>query len=745
MSRQALYYFVEADGRCRQIVNGVVTSLMNKKPITFAPIGHHDILIAWERVLTRWGQIRNFGLPQGYVMDAATILINDAITFNIDRQLFLLIQKLRHTITPTEFTDRYEFLYKGELDFSTFENDPSEKRVNINIMEGGNSKLLKAQEGTNFFLPFDSDAVNVKMDGMNIKGVYNFTIIEYTSGSTGALPTMVLKSQEQSAPGVAAFDINGGYSFPYSGIDAASTPYFMSFTTTPVGGTARFFGTINMSAPNPPDPANIAVWIYNTISDTLVQHPLFVGPEAAQIPIDIEIPVVKGDRLFLEIDEYHPESNLSVEIVNKFDQTIIKGFKLIDVFKKLCVKMGIAASLAVSTLLESSQIIFTSGDGIRGIPDSGIELNFNDFFKSVDAYYFAECSVRDTVEIESRLVAFNTNTVVPLGESAKFKMTPAIDLMFSSIKYGHREQDINDVNGKYDPNGFAIMTTPIKRGGGKQLDLTSPFKAGPYEIESIRANLDGKTTTDSDKDNQVFALAVADPQTTIETTVRFIASGNLMTFPVTDNLIAGMRIRITGSAAGNDREYIIQSIADGFIFNTATLDVSVTDEFSADVTIDILSGQIYSLDRSITVTAGIPDEAKTTIFNIPLTPKRLLDPHLRWIASFLYNYEPESIVFDHANRNGDLVAGGITESANIPIASMGPRIFLPWYFESKNPSPVDLVDILDTTPNAAFMPTWKGDEYTGFLWRAGISPNSQTPQVFKLLCAADTDITKLIS
>lgn len=744
MSRQALYYFVEADGRCRQIVNGVVTSLMNKKPIQFAPIGHSDILIAWERVLSRWGQIRNFGLPQGYVMDAATILINDAILFNIDRQLFLLIQKLRHTITATEFSDRYEFLYKGELDFSTIENDPSEKRVNINIMEGGNSKLLKAQEGTNFFLPFDDDAVNIKMDGMNIKGVYNFTIIEYTSGSTGALPTMVLKSQEQSAPGVAAFDINGGYSFSYPGIDASSTPYFLSFTTTPIGGTAHFFGTINMSAPDPMFPANIVVWIYNTISGTLVQHSLFTGPEASEIPIDIDVPITKGDRLFLEIDEYHNESNLSVEIVNRFEETIIKGFRLIDVFKKLCVKIGIAASLAISTLLDGSQIIFTSGDGIRGLPDSGVELNFNDFFKAVDAYYFAECSIRDTIEIEDRLVAFNTNTVVSLGESSKFKMEPAVDIMFSSIKYGHREQDINDVNGKYDPNGFAIMTTPIKRGGGKQLDLTSPFKAGPYEIESIRANLDGKTTTDSDKDNQVFALAVAEPETQISALVSFFASGSTMRFPVTKDLIAGMRIRITGSGVGNDREYIIQSITKGFIFDVATLDVTVADEINVNVTIDILSGQIYQLDRSITVTDGIPDEAKTTIFNIPLTPARLLRRHWRWIRSFLYNYEPGSLVFDHANRNGDLIAGGITESANIPISSMGDRIFLPWYFEFKTQVPIDLVDTLDNTPNAAFMPTWKGDDYTGFLWKAGISPNSQTPQVFRLLCAAETDITKLI-
>lgn len=744
MSRQGLYYFVEEDGRCRQVVNGVVTSLMNKKPISFSPIGHSDIMIAWERVVSRWGQIKNFSLPLGFVMDAAMILRNDAYLYNIDRKLYLLIQKLRHAITDTTFSDRYKFLYKGELDFSTIEDGQDERRVNINIMEGGISKLLKAQEATNFFLPFDTDAVNVKMDGMNIKGVYNFTIIEHSTGATGALPTMILKSQEQSAPGVAAFDINGGYSLSYAGITAANTEYFLSSGLDPIGNIAHFEGVINMTVPDSGFPANIVVWRYNTITGSLTQHPLFTGPEAAQVPIDIDIPFVKGDRYFLEIGEYIGESNLSVTIVTKFDETTIKGFRLIDVFKKLCLKMGIAASLVVSTLLDSSQIIFTSGDGIRRLPDSGIELNINYFFKAVDAYYFAEMSVRETIEIEDRLVAFSTSTVVPLGEAVKFKITSAKDQIFSSIKYGHREQDINDVNGKYDPNGFAIMITPSKKGGGKQMDLTSPFKAGPYEIESIRSNLDGKSTTDSDKDNQVFALAVATAETTISTTVSFSASGNFMVFPNGVKLISGMKINIVGSAT-NDREYIIGDVASLFIAQAAALDVSVTDESNVPVTITILSGFLYELDRSITVTAGVPDEAKTTIFNIPLTPKRLLNRHLRWIRSFLYNHEPESIVFDHANRNGDLVAGGITESADIPIASMGERIFLPWYFECKNPSPIDLVETLDTTPNAAFMPTWKGDEYTGFLWRAGISPNSQTPQVFKLLCAAETDITKLIA
>lgn len=747
MSRRALYYFVEDDGRCRQIVNGVVTSLMNKKPIGHAPIGSNDILIGWERNMTRYAQVRSFSLPMGFVRDAATILRNDYYKLTPDRKLSLLIQRFVSEIDASVFKDRYHFLYKGELDFSTSDDDQAGSRFNINILEGGLSKLVKATETTEFEILFDGDAINIQMDGIRITGVYNWTIIAHTTGATGALPTMVLVGEEQKAPGIGVFSINGGYTFSYGGINADSLPYFLTCNIPPDGGIGTFTGTIFMSNPDPLFPANITVHIFNVVTNTVrATVDLFTGPEASTIHINKDITLQHGDRLFLEIDEYINESNLTFTIKTRWPSTTIKAFRLIDLIKKVAVKMGINSDLVTSSTLESSTIMITSGDGIRGIEGAGVKVKFNDCFKAADTYHFLGMSIRDSISIEGRLSFFNPETPTQLGSASEFKSSTPKELYgFSSIKVGHQKQDINDVNGKYDPNGETIFTTPQLRGGGKQYDLTSPWKAGPLEIESVRANLDGKSTTDDTRDGTPFAIACAPATNIYNTIVSFLASGDILITPTDVKVFKGQVITIVGSGVGNDRQYNIISVSNTFVGNFVTLDVAVTDETNVPIVLTILKGAVYDLDRTPVVTGGVPDP--DSIFNIPLSPVRLFMKHDRWFHSIFYNYEPGKFIFQQTTKTGDLgylISDGISEGANIDIASLGAIIFKPYEITFKVGTNIDIASILDATPELPFATDWSGSNFPGFTMSAGIAPNSLTPQIFRLLATPDFDETKLI-
>lgn len=769
MSKGSLYYFVEEDGRTRQVVNGVVTSLNKKTPLPYSPIGWQDILIKWQRNLQRWAQIRNFSLPMGFVRDAALMLRNDMFFFNIDRKLYLLIQKLVSTIDDNFFYDRYEFLYKGELDFSTFEDVPSDMRVNMNIMEGGNSKLIKANENTQFLIPFDEDAVNILMDGTFVYQNASLLVPEQTDRSGGfsggiyndlKIIGMTIVKKEGVAFGISLFDtqqeqVEGSFTdfmlqssnywavnnFSNSTVDVRIKGTRVVFCSIKTGSVSYFEG-FNRSD-------NTAYPVFNNIV-------LTEGQTYTQ-SFDITIPLSPGQKIFYSgfYDNSGSGTNIAelkykeiapyeVSYKTRGEQTIIKAFQPIQLYKKVCLKLGIPIIQSVSTILESCNILITSGDGIRGIEDAdvGVKTSINDFFKAFDTYLMLGWTIRDNVIIENRESFFQTANPVELGEVSEFKTEPAKDLIFSEIKVGHKEQDIEDVNGRYDFNGHMIFTPPVKRGGREQMDLTSPYKAGPYEIESIRASLDGKGTTDDERDNQPFAIACNPASSTYNTTVSFISSGNLMVFPNDVNIAPGMRIQITGSGAGNDREYIVGEVGSIFIAKIAALDVAVTDESNVDVTIDILSGLLYSLDRSISVSSGVPDPE--TIFNVPLSPKRILLKHQRWIRSWLYNYEGESVIFQQANRNADLVAGGITEKSNLAVADMGELLFKPFYHEFKTRVPVDLVQIQEDTPDKPFMATWLGVNYNGFLWEAGISPNSGIPQQFKILSAPENDLTRLI-
>jgi hypothetical protein len=114
---------------------------------------------------------------------------------------------------------------------------------------------------------------------------------------------------------------------------------------------------------------------------------------------------------------------------------------------------------------------------------------------------------------------------------------------------GHREQTSDDVNGKFGFNGYQVYTSPYQR-GSKELDLQSPYKADPYEIELTRINFDGRTTTDSQSDNDVFVIDVNQATTVIETTISFI-SPSLIVVPNGIELLTGMTFSVTGSASND--------------------------------------------------------------------------------------------------------------------------------------------------------------------------------------------------
>lgn len=741
--RSALYFLVETDGRTRQVVNKVVTSLNKKTPIP-APIGTQDIQILWERSLQRWAQIRNFSLPLGFPLDGALILRNDYYKFNIDRILYLVIKRYVCEVDPVYYRSYYKHLYKGELDFSTFDDDKSESRVNMNISEGGYPKLVKANENTQFEIPLDEDADNLLIDGIVLTLKQNW-ITQSGLYVQDDLLGVIKTTNEGTAAGVATFDI---YKQNEPADLTTSLQYFLITTQAIAGITISGAVTFSSMISGP----------YTLRLKSSAGQNISLGSLADQGTITVNqlFSGVADEKFFLVLDGATGltsgnivEANINISLSSRYSSTTIKFFKPIVLYKKLCAKLGVTEDNAVSTILESSTFCFTSGDGIRGIEDAVIKTSLNDFLKANDVYLCTGTQVKETVETESRydyFVSDSTDPAIELGAVKELKVTPAIDLMYSSIKVGHAEQSVDDVNGKFDFNGYHIYTPPIRRGAetSKQLDLQSPYKAGPYEIEITRINLEGKTTTGNGNDNSVFVIDIALNTPPFQTVLlSFIASGNYIVFPASPKIVAGMVFTITGSVS-NDKTYTVTSVDNLGTTQTVHTDQTITvSEPAVSVTMTTTAGQVYSLDRSITPDSGVPDP--DSVFNVRLRPSEILKTHYKWIRSWLYGYDADSIIFQSANRNASLVVGGEVDGRDIPIASMGDRVFIPDYIEFTGISPISLQDTLDANPNKCFAFEWEDVRYTGFLWKAGLAPNSRQAQVFKMLSSIENDRLNLIA
>src|SRR5687768_11509316 len=133
--------YENADGNI-EAGTGVVKSDGTPAHLEFSPDGWSDTLVEWGRNIKYLGLFRDFSVPLNFVRDGAKILRHIKWTVGMEAIRYLAISKLNRTIFP----DTYDHWYTGEFDFSKFKQ--KKNGVDIQLVEGGLSKLLKAYEAT---------------------------------------------------------------------------------------------------------------------------------------------------------------------------------------------------------------------------------------------------------------------------------------------------------------------------------------------------------------------------------------------------------------------------------------------------------------------------------------------------------------------------------------------------------------------------------------------------------------------
>lgn len=773
------YFLTEADGRCRTVINGVVTSLNKLVPLPQTPDGWQDILILWQRAELGYLTVRNFSIALGFVEVAAKILRNDFYKFNLDRELYLQIYQLYVEVNDATFSVRHLFLYKGQLDFSTTMDKQGEERVEVNIMEGGLIKKLNAQKSTKFTIPYDEDSDLLFNDGIELHKKVTWTVppdieVEKNLFSEFALPTYK-KGEDGIAAGIAIFDQQFEEVADHFDYLSTSQNFLLSESknfTVPVpitlSGQINVVGTlgdlsggqlqIRALKADGSWAGDLGQPFANGLRRGPSQFANMVEGEAYTFYLDDMVCTLSpGDEVFFIGTMFNPSGaeNFKIkfaegtEIFAKFQTRQVPSYT--KIFRPEILGRKIIKAITgngddfLSLRLALSTIFFTSGTGIRNLPGANIITSWADFCKANDVYLFGSYGVQNKkARFEDRLFCFDTGTIIPLGNCYNPEITPATDFMGSSIKIGHQEQQLSDANSRYDFNGFHVYTTPEGVVADKEIDLQSPYYAGPYEIEEIRINLNGKDTTSDSTDNRVYAVDVvrnADSLIVTDETATFNAALGAVIIDSTTKLAAGQKIMI--ESALNTGNYTIKYIVPfAGVALAVYLNEPVLDEALVPATITILTGAIYYFDRSETVTSGVP--SPETIFNVRLRCSALFEKHMRWIRSWLYNYEPGVVKFETANINPNLVVNGIKDNRSFNISEMGARIFLPYRVLSQPMTPVNIVRTLDDFPNAAFSKVIDNNLYTGFFWKGGIAPNTLKTQEYQILLSADSDVTKLI-
>lgn len=762
MNRIFLPFITNEEGKSLALENGNVVPKPNPDPIDNSPEGWEQNVIQFTRNTEFLGIIKAYTTTLKFFKDAATILRTNYYKLGCEAVLFFIWLKLDQSFGGGM---KYKDWYKGEIDFTTFKDQYD--GVEANLIEGGFYKDVQANKNVPYEIQFDDDAVSIEMDGFPLFNKLTYQIapdVLYEGGASKTMAVPFVTAEGTNTTVETGSETAGDY-FNIAAILASEN--WMIKNTSPnnqdihLTGIARFYAPENGTLP----PSFVRMkFLKNTSDPNFNGWTIYSGnPVANQLiekPIDFSITLAPGEKLFLTHQQnsvnynlfnikFVEDSFIYIDFGSKKDTTVIDGMRTFDVGNKLCLNMSKNVSTLKSDLLSVDyNLLMTSGDAIRSIPNAVMKTKFTDWNKSVNAVKCTCFGVENNNgRLEKRTYAFANTEIADLGivKMSEDFLMPANQYRYSSIQVGYPAKDIENLNGKYSFNNTLVFKTPKLKGGENIYDAKSVYYADPYIIEILRINTEGKTTTDDRSDNDVFFIdgELKYPnyvgQLTF-TTVNAVSTLTINTIGL--GLIIGARFKVlTGDNTGAYKIVFVEEQGPNTVIQLNKL---VTDEI-VNTTIEF---RHYKLRRKPYLSIeGVPAEQQ--IFNIELSPRRILGEHFNWLAGACDKMEAGMLTYQTTEKNSQLVTTDlnnvvIKETADIPIAMLGTKIFLPHFFNVEAKSQLNLYDKIKANPGGYFTFSVNGFSFTGFIDDIKSNEATLETQEYILLCKAGNNLENLI-
>jgi len=715
--------------------------------LTNSPDGWNETLVKWGRNNKYLGLFREFSVPLNFVKDGAKILRNAMWKKGMEAIMYLAISKLNRTAFP----DVYEQWYTGELDFSKYKQ--TNNGVDINIMEGGLSKLLKSNEGITYEIPINTDAerFSLYLDGMPFKNIVEWTIFgdqEIVFDST--LIGCGIISTEGTSQGIIVQDG-----------PVAALP-FVPTADTEIVRVVNKTVTMNLTTNikfkmQAAGSLEFRYHVYDKdgviVSSNIISIlTAYSNGQTVDINNTQSIVLLDGHKIYIEdlAGVHHTilGGSIILDYNVTFSATLCECLTWMRLFEKLTEKLTNGKFGCRSSFLTSltGNKAVTSGQAIRAYQgDAVIKTSMNDFFRACQHWGCGLGIENNELILERHEYFFGSSTAIALGEVNEIEFSVAEDLVFNHIKVGYINQNYDKVNGLYEFNVTQNYGTPHTR-ITKELDLVNPYRADMVGIEITRLDLYGKTTTDNKADNDTFMMDV------IKGTDYNYYEGSFTTEVNTGSyyvLIPSVLFQLANGETitfdGNDYTVVNTSYLIAGYTYIQVAEVLVAGSFSE--AISVYDADVYKLNRpAYSAITGLlfPDEA----FNTELSPKHSLINNGAYIHSVLDLQDSGQLKFNSGEKNSLLstTLAGVTvaENSDITIYDLPGKLFKPYYVSFKTDVNNNLQQIMRDTPYDRVSFTYKGNTYTGFMWDVGTAPATNDAQTWKLLMCPDNDLTKLI-
>jgi hypothetical protein len=525
-----LFFLADRNGLTYYVQASLVLKDNNPTPLPNAPIGWMEEGVTFVRNSTYNGINRAFSGPLKFISDGATIIRHLFYTQRgIEQDLFFIIVKWN------DLNDTYEVDYKGELDLTTF-NDSAAEGVEVNSIEGGLLKLLKAYDSVVYQFPLDGtipENIKVNIDGILFQDKFTYSIIDQ-SGLHG--PNALGLSFDFNTGDNIGIEKGGQNGEPITGTGtfadyAANSSNYLFSSVGPTSLNVQGQLSVKNIANQFHD--NVTICFYTSMNQEfdIANEALNTG-QSKVYNFNFTINLAANEKLFLL---FYSAGALNLFLINQTDFTIQFASKFpatqawcmtaADVFKLLVQQITGRLYPSVSNVLDQyKNLVLTSGDALRawsyvntpGVAAQPIVLktSLRDFWDSLNPILNAALGNetidgQDTLFFEDKRFVFDpTNIDYDLDEVSELKISYATDHIFNTVKIGYPEQQYDQQSGKQEYNITHQYKAPITK-EQKELTLVTKYRADSRGIEFTRFNSSqGTSSTNNASDNSVFILNV---------------------------------------------------------------------------------------------------------------------------------------------------------------------------------------------------------------------------------------------
>lgn len=656
--------------------------------LAHSPSGWEESLLNWKRDTEYFGLMRSFSMPMEFVAEGARILREEYYTNGLNANTAIRIEQLQRS------SWKYKTIFEGDMDYSKFSD--GRNKVTINVMEGGISKKVKANDNVEYEVEIDDDdTVTVTVPGIGTvgQGITEMEAANLIDDDNQAVILGSTVSSQDLGPNVVLQDsvIEGGVSVPDL---STSTNFFLeciSDTNVVISGIISGLYTNAIAS-------SVRIEIRNNNGDIVKPLAYFldtVANKAFTIEInDFSYDMTAGEKLFI----YFTTVTSREAGINIFGNTIevntnyvsaptpARAFRPMTLFRKLLAKMNGGFEVnAQSFLLESEEwkrLAITCGDEIRRYTTATeqnpkIKTSFLEFFQSINAVTSCGFSVENgTAVLETKDYFMRANLqAADIGTVKEFNIESATDFTYNSIKTGYDDQDYEVDYGKDEFNSDQQWATPVDRVKA-ELNIMSPYRADQFGIEDQRLTTDQQNEDKQDKewDNDIFMIYIkSDPE--------------------------------------------------------------------LDGTYDVEGMEAYSSVSGILALQGR--------YNLKLSPKKNLVRHGAFIRSGLHRFEGRHLRFESGSKNVQLNTVGfdsisVKENEWILISSLDEPIFLPYLATVTSDYPRSLQETLTSFPYGYIRFKYRGYTWKGFIMEANVDVARNSAKEFKLLLTPDNNVLNFV-